>query len=65
MQEIRQLSAKELESKYSEMSREYYRWRQDVTLGKERNHAKLSGMRRDIARVKAAIRVSKVKKDEK
>lgn len=50
--ETRLLNENELQAKLLEAEREYATSREAVVAGKEKNHARLRGLRRDVARLK-------------
>lgn len=54
-QDFRNLSAVELNTKLGVLKSEMYGVEEAVRLGKEKNHAKLRGMRADIARIQTVL----------
>lgn len=57
--DIRNLPAADLASHLQDLQSEYYTLQEAVRLGKERNHARLRQVRRDIARHISVLRESK------
>jgi ribosomal protein L29 len=58
-QDIRKEDPKELAQRVQELRAEYYALQEAVRLGKERNHARLPHLRRDIARHVGILREGK------
>lgn len=54
--ELRQLDHAELQSRLQQVQTEYLHTRDQIRTGKEANHARLKGMRRDIARINTLLR---------
>lgn len=54
--ELTNLSREELHARLQTMETEYYAAREAVRQGREKNHAKLKGLKRDIARVLTCFR---------
>jgi ribosomal protein L29 len=53
--DFRNLSAVELTTRLEVLKSEMYGVQEAVRLGKEKNHAKLRGMRADIARIQTVL----------
>lgn len=58
-QEARSIKPVELVRRVEDMRAEYYALQEAVRLGKERNHARLRHIRRDIARGVSILRENK------
>ncbi len=55
MTDLQNHTPEALQAKLVELEQAYYSAREAVRSGKESNHARLKGMRRDIARVKTLL----------
>ena len=55
-QEARTLKPAELRQRVEDLRAEYFTLQETVRLGKERNHARLRGLRREIARGLSVLR---------
>jgi len=58
--ELRNLDATELGSKVKEMNKEYFNLNFQLHTGRLENTAKITALRKDIARVKTLIRETRV-----
>lgn len=54
--DFRNMTAAELQTRLSTMEQEYYSAIENVRAGKEKNHASVRGLRRDIARATTVLR---------
>lgn len=57
-QDLQAMKPKELAQRVTNLRAQYFTLQEAVRLGKERNHARLSQLRRDIARTLSVLRHS-------
>ncbi len=50
------MDTRRLEARLQEMAVEYQSRLEEVRLGKDKNHAQLHGLRKDVARIKTVLR---------
>lgn len=60
MQELTNLSVEELNDRLVVAKQDFVTWRENILMGKEDNYAALHRLRKDIARIKTAIRQRQV-----
>ena len=57
MQELRELNSEQLRGRMAELAGELATLREAVHFGKEKNHAKIAVLKKDIARTQTALRL--------
>jgi ribosomal protein L29 len=55
MQELQQLSKEELQSKLVSATEKFHHVREEVLSGKDKNHAQMKMLKKDIAQIKTCI----------
>lgn len=54
-QDFRNLSSEEVAARLEALEREFYTLQESVRIGKEKNHARLGFLKKDIARAKTVL----------
>lgn len=54
-QELKQLSLEELQRKLTETRQKLYHVREEVAAGKDKNHAQMKSLRKDVAQISTCI----------